>query len=305
MIILNQVYGQLCNQLFLFSHLIAYSLETGNRVWFPGFFRQEKHFPAFSDKNHGSVKRVVVNGWFHFHEERIYKLFRRFLHADSKILRYAGRLSRRRLQTALDPLRDVCFPEFGDPHLPRPLCFFEGWMFRVPRAFRLHQDQIRSAFAFEDGLRVLAERWLDSLGSLKVIGVHIRLGDYETAAPQWAYPLEDYLRWMRQIQITSGEECAFVVVSDVAIPDFHERYVYHYRGSAVEDLCILSLCDCVMGPPSTFNRWAAFMGNKKHLCIWTKDQEVQFSGFQKFSMTEGGKELTEGEVEAVKWFGIA
>jgi hypothetical protein len=304
-IIINQHYGELCNQLFLYSHLLAHAVETGNRVWFPAFHRYERDFPFFR-RGAGPVRGfVVANSAFHPHQQRVDWLFRRFLHADSKILRWANRLLRCRIQLSLDYHAETCHPESGDAGPPRPLCLFEGWRFRVPRAFRRHQDVIRSVFEFDDATRDKVRRWLDGIGARQVIGVHIRQGDYQSACPQWCYPLDAYLAWMRSIRESGGGDCAFVVVSDARLADFDEPGVFHHRGNAIEDLCVLSQCDCVLGPPSTFNRWAAFMGNRRHLCIWSGDQDVRHADFKRFSMTTPGVELTAGEIEAIGWFGIA
>jgi hypothetical protein len=59
-----------------------------------------------------------------------------------------------------------------------------------------------------------------------------------------------------------------------------------------------------MGPPSTFNRWAAFMGEKPHLCVWNEKQQIKNVDFAVFKMIGGSKNLSTQDVETLKWFGI-
>jgi len=57
---------------------------------------------------------------------------------------------------------------------------------------------------------------------------------------------------------------AFFVCSDE--PRFREEFAGLTVGiggrSPLEDLCTLSECDYILGPPSTFSQWASFYGGR-------------------------------------------
>lgn len=52
------------------------------------------------------------------------------------------------------------------------------------------------------------------------------------------------------------------------------------RGSSpAEDLYALSLCDYIIGPPSSFSRWASLMGHVPIYQIWDKNEEIREDSF--------------------------
>ena len=59
-----------------------------------------------------------------------------------------------------------------------------------------------------------------------------------------------------------GKKVGFIVCSNVAqsIMDPLLPVVYPGPGQPVEDLYALAACDYIIGPPSTFSRWASFYG---------------------------------------------
>ena len=70
------------------------------------------------------------------------------------------------------------------------------------------------------------------------------------------------------------KEVAFHICSDekIDMADFSGFDCYQIPLSLdIEDLYALSLCDYIIGPPSTFSMWASFYGNVP-LRIVTKDE---------------------------------
>lgn len=53
-----------------------------------------------------------------------------------------------------------------------------------------------------------------------------------------------------------------------------------FRGnSAAMDLYSLSRCDYIIGPPSSFSRWASLMGHIPIYQIWNKNEEITEKSF--------------------------
>ena len=142
-----------------------------------------------------------------------------------------------------------------------------GYYFYAPALLRKHAPAIRRYFqlaspyagrvaTFIGRARARAER---------IVGVHVRHGDYATYRDgEHYFTLEQYTDLMRQLRtLLAPASVHFVVCSDVSHPAsaFGDLSWEPGPGTAVEDLYALAGCDYVLGPCSTFNRWGAFVGD--------------------------------------------
>jgi len=113
----------------------------------------------------------------------------------------------------------------------------------------------------------------------KLIGVHLRRGDYKTwKKGAYYYNDEVYKNQMEsisgQLKQQGNEKILFILFSNESL-DFQESanlliskenwYVDHY---------IMSLCDYLIGPPSTFTLWASIIGNTKLFYLFEKDEKI-------------------------------
>ena len=111
----------------------------------------------------------------------------------------------------------------------------------------------------------------------------MRRGDYKNfQGGKWYYSDENYARWMKAL--VRNKEVQFVLFSNetINLSYFEEQglNVIGMQGSAIEDLCCLSMCDYIMGPPSTYSWWAAMYGNKRRLILENRDTEYQWEDFK-------------------------
>ena len=76
-------------------------------------------------------------------------------------------------------------------------------------------------------------------------------------------------------------EARFVVFSDETIDESHFEGLpcYFAHGSAVEDQWLMSQCDYLMGPPSTFSAWASFMGKVPLARMWSAEYGLKREDF--------------------------
>ena len=307
MIVINQNYGQLGNRLFLYAHFLAYAMETRRSVYYPGFADHSALFPELCATTRSAAGKNIVGCRLpaSFHNQAFRALMRAF-HSHSKPMRLLEKASGRCFHLQLEHLAEVFYPDL-DPsqQVPTGICFFEGWAFRVHETFQKHQHEIRRIFRFSDSLTTAATATLAAAPSNITVGVHIRVGDYKKHAPQWVYPKEFWCEAMKNIHNESGGKATFHVVSDDADIEFSEKWIIRHRGSYSSDLALLAQCDFVLGPPSTFNRWAAFAGNKRHYCAWNSRELPSLANFQAFKLSsESPLALSHEEIEAVRWFGI-
>ena len=93
------------------------------------------------------------------------------------------------------------------------------------------------------------------------IGVHIRRGDYATAAPQRFYTVEQSIGWMSNLRRQTGSNIEFIVVSNERLPEFRQPWIHGSNGGVLEGLYLLAECDFVIGSPySPATAWLSFTG---------------------------------------------
>ena len=119
-----------------------------------------------------------------------------------------------------------------------------------------------------------------------VVGVHIRHGDYKTFFDgRYYYTLEEFHQFMLRIQaLYKGQRVAFFISSneafDVSIFEGCRCYRFGKEPSGdILDLYTLSLCDRILGPWSTYSRWASFIGEVPLCFIERKDQQFTDDSF--------------------------
>lgn len=119
-----------------------------------------------------------------------------------------------------------------------------------------------------------------------IVGIHIRHGDYKTFYDgRYYYTLEEYHQFMLQIKaIHSDKRVAFFISSneqfDVDIFESCCCYRFGKEPSGdILDLYTLSLCDRILGPWSTYSRWASFIGEVPLCFIENKSQTFTDKSF--------------------------
>jgi hypothetical protein len=119
-------------------------------------------------------------------------------------------------------------------------------------------------------------RLMDTKSDTISIGIHMRRGkDYEKWIDgNYYFQVSDYLRIMGAIHNELvNKSHRFYVCSDVQMDKnvFSDLPVCYVAASLEDDFSALSKCDIVVGPPSTFGTWSAFLGNGKRI-ILTKER---------------------------------
>jgi hypothetical protein len=101
-----------------------------------------------------------------------------------------------------------------------------------------------------------------------LIGIHIRGGDYKKfEAGKWFYTSEQYYEKIKELstlKIFKEKKIAYIICTNeknISFPAEANFTIFNEERHFVEDLYLLSKCDYIMGPPSTFSGWASFYGN--------------------------------------------
>ncbi len=150
------------------------------------------------------------------------------------------------------------------------------------------KKQIQQIFRPKESIMEKAETMINTIKEHAdmVIGVHIRHGDYKTFYNgKYYYSLEEFHSFMLQIKrLYSDKRVAFFISSNENISsDIFTGCEYYRFGKEpsgdILDLYTMSLCDKIIGPWSTYNRWASFIGEVPLCCIKNKDQVIEEKDF--------------------------
>lgn len=167
-----------------------------------------------------------------------------------------------------------------------PVVLLFGRFFRDYSHFQQYQDIIRSYFrplssiqGEIDGLIARAR-----IQNHTLVGVHIRRGDYrEFKGGKYFFEQFDYRKKLEELQRNHPQlSFCFLICSNEKINGkiFHDLPNVIGLGSLVEDMYSLAACDLIIGPPSTFTRWASFYGKVPLFQLEDLDRPVYISQFE-------------------------
>ena len=166
------------------------------------------------------------------------------------------------------------------------------WNISCPDEIRNHGVKIKSILTPAASFRYKAESSVDKLRLEfdTLVGVHARRGDYKNyMSGAYFYPWEQYADWInqtREVLISEGAiKVGFLICSDEPTPkemmlDLPANQTM--PGNPIEDLHALSLCDYLMGPPSSFGTWASWYGDVPRL---TLEADLQITNHNQFTRT--------------------
>lgn len=250
--------GQMCNQLLTLASAYSLGLEYQDSVKCPIMNIKLKN--SFNFTNNCQAISIEMK------ESLIWKLIAKYLKFARKMFHFNA-------------------SEKYEVDKMGKLQIFTDWIsFKDDVVFAKHQKEIRNFFSFRDEIKEKCQKiMLDiKVDDKYLVGVHIRRGDYKTFNNGcWYYSDEDYLRWMNNLSVC--KKVRFVLFSNekIDINYFADSGldITSISGNAVEDLCCLSMCDFIMGPPSTYSWWAAMYGNRKRLILEDKNKMYSWDDF--------------------------
>lgn len=180
----------------------------------------------------------------------------------------------------------------------------KGWQTRTDTRYLAQtKKQLQHIFRPKDEITAKAENLIKELrkNSDIIVGVHIRRGDYATWNDgKFFYSLDQYHQFMLRIKethkdrrvaffISSNENFSTNIFKDCTCMRFDKE-----PSGAILDLYTLSICDLIIGPFSSYSRWASFIGEVPLCFIETKEQDFKDENFSKiidYFHFENGKEI--------------
>jgi glycosyl transferase family 11 len=271
MVIIQKRVGQLGNQLFAIAHFAAAAIENDYRVLFPCFEYPLEQFPNINTSPNLRVFRFGP-------------AMNRLVHGFFKLLRL----------TVPDSPWHQCYVAEGSPFVnvgsaefaadaQKKIVACEGFGFRDGESVIKYRRVITELFQPSEATErkvqeFIADKRLNQ--NFVVVGFHVRRLDYRTYR-NGEYYFDDvvWASWIRQArEVFRSDEKRFIGIifsdEDVAGLVNSANDLIRGPGGIYEDLCMLSKCDYIIGPPSTFSGWASFIGRVPLLRMTTPDMQV-------------------------------
>lgn len=276
-IVLYDAPGQMCNRFWAYLDSVAWAMVNGRKVviwhWDPNLccfdaLRNSEYvsFPFYSKR---IISIVGEARW----QEFLHLLLRNRMVASFCRSNTAKRLG----ITASWPLR-------------KSFEYYPGVKDRLIPLFRPNEELCRPVEETMGKYR--------SEGRF-VIGVHIRRGDYKNwLEGKYYYELEDYLATMQSLkELYKDRKVSFFISTNEKLDSsvFPGLEICRFNNTAAaQDLYTLSLCDRIIGPLSTFSRWASWYGSVPLAFIGKGQTDLcdeDFSVIHDFYHFENGNEI--------------
>lgn len=258
-------YGQMCNNILQYAHVYAFGREYGIKVVSMRFAYKYRYFA------------LCGKGW---HKPVVYLLAKLLITLK-----------------AIKPFY-VAGPEDNTPALQETLkkrffSIIDGWHFRFPELFLKYADDIRHLFAFNPQIekKVSDEIKTFSADADLCVAVHVRRGDYiNWLGGRFYFDDDVYIRNIRDFLRAFPEKkiAVFIATNDkkLSVDAYRAalgtRLVFCLKHNEAEDLCLLSLCDHIIGVRSTFSLVASFLKDRPLYWIPDKSSPLKLENFSSF-----------------------
>ena len=263
MIVLLRGYGGHSNRLLQNLHLEAFCLEHGIRF----------ANPALSD-----ICRYYVSP------------VRSDMRAAAWVARAALRLRQRGwLARVITFEKDVDNAELLLARGEGRVLYVEGWAFRARALTKKYQEHFAAKYSLKpeyySGNSTLERIISVNRDQRAVVAVHIRRGDYKSWRDGVFYfednVYERYMDGMAEVIKTQlGKETVFVICSDAKTSFVDSARVIVSENPWYLDHHLMSRCDYIIGPPSTFTTWASYVGRTRLFIFRDASGEIDVRRFR-------------------------
>lgn len=159
-----------------------------------------------------------------------------------------------------------------------------GWEFRVSHLTKKYCEYFSNKYKVSLVNNTLMESlqlWKSS-GRI-VVGVHIRRGDYKYwENGKYYFSNEVYEFYINQFVILFEKEkklIEFIIFSNEKVSLKSKNNLTMSSNEWYLDHAIMSQCDYLIGPPSTFTLWASYIGHVKYYHIQDKETYLSLENF--------------------------
>lgn len=264
--IIDDGQGQMCNRLLFQAQLLSSSYFRKYAIRYYGF----KRYDGIAYDNSLLIQNVkLINSSFKYKSicALLMKIHKKLFKRD-----FARTFYVRNKQQAISAI------SWGGTEclLNEHEYLWYGWPFMDYEALENSTDELRKYFRFTDEIDKFASEFLSPYKTSKIVGIHMRRGDYKNwHGGKYYYENDVYKRILNEIS-KHNKEVTFVLFSNEELIEsdweVDNNKVIISRNSAVIDLCLMSKCDLIIGPPSSFSGWASYIGGKKRFLLDSYDK---------------------------------
>jgi len=260
MVLLTDPYGQTSNNFFQHIHLDSFCKEKGICFFNPFLRKAYSDYPGLKGNLLQEIMYSIILG-----------------------LRKSGFLSllRKKQFDIDDPIHQAVITN-------NKILLCKGWLFRSFDTTIKFRKYYQNLFDPKIDKRYYKDTFLKKSFSDEVlIGVHIRRGDYKYFTNGvYFYNDNVYIDKIHQLlSCLNGKSHKVLLFSDdktLNIKEFKESFneVYISNGSETIDHYLMSQCDYLIGPPSTFSLWASYIGETPFFHIENAEDIVSLEKFR-------------------------
>lgn len=246
------LYGQLGNQLSIMAHLIAFAKDYNYIVIFPDS-------PIMKDALDNSE---ILSGKFHLNRILSNNLVSRIA---NKLIRVIYLRENSQSKNLLIVNKRIDIDSINDILPFNSTVIITDWLFRYYSGVKNNAEFIREQLKFKKSARIKSVNFTNSVRNMytdsNLVGVHVRRGDYS----EWndgKYYFDNDIYYSNMKALSLQLNCVFVICSNeqIKFENTDMLNIEYFSGTAIEDICVLSNCNYIFGPPSTFSGWASFIG---------------------------------------------
>ncbi|MEG4285815.1 alpha-1,2-fucosyltransferase [Microcoleus sp. A006_D1] len=285
MLIISAKSGQLGNRLLLFANFIAWAIEHNLTVINPAFEEYAEYFT-------GTAKDLLCCYPPPYFTAPGNKFIR------SKYYKFIKYLSNKQVLKIQEISREKPFSwskyQASQQIKPGSNVCFQGWLFRdgwfvedTPQLCK-YADQIRAYLTPLPRYTTHPDNLISNIKNSAdtIVGIHIRQGDYaQHQNGRYFYTIDQYIEVMNAIaQLFSRNNIKFLICSNLQQePSLFKSFNCVFgSGDLIEDIYVLSKCDYIVGPPSSYTMWAAFYGEKPLYMIRDVGKTINIKDFVQF-----------------------
>ena len=278
-------FGDLGNRLYLFANFIAYAIEHDAIVLNPAF---QPWRNIFAGTRPGALACYPPPPWPHFSGDLIGRWFQDMTWSGEAIARSS--LSTRKWASISIDGDECCNldnPEFVQWALNKHVVFANGWKFLSSEYMRIHSHAIKGYFGRVTDKVSHSLSLFQTLRSdcTLVVGVMIRHGDYRNwEKGRYFFPTSTYIRWIHETkELFPNHKVGFLITGNDDIPpegieDIPNLFLSHRDP---ETRFLLSECDYIIAPVSTFAGWAAYVGKVPIFILSSEKATIRKEGFKR------------------------
>ncbi|MFC6860073.1 alpha-1,2-fucosyltransferase [Zunongwangia atlantica] len=254
--------GQTCNKFWIWTHYIADAIECKHKVIILNPDMTFNDYPGLMNNKYLKFP-LFIKYYVNFFGYKNY-------------IRAIDKLITNRFTSRLLFLLKYLKIDYEKP--------YSGSYFSIHK--EKHNKQIKEMFEPSKEIIRSCKAEFSKHKSDYYIGVHIRRGDYKTFKNgKYYYSIEDYNNILKRLlkQFAGNLKVSVFISSneEIDLSKFEDINCFLLpNGSVTKDLYGLSMCDYIIGPPSTFSSWASYIGDKKIFFIRDLEKDVKINEFK-------------------------